>query len=59
MLDVPGVALSGAIRLGGSIGAITGHLRVRGRLSGELTLHGLMLIGHVGGARVHARLAAL
>jgi pimeloyl-ACP methyl ester carboxylesterase len=59
MLDVPGVALSGAIRLADSIGAITGHLRVRGRLSGELTLRGLRLSGRLGGARVHTRLAAL
>jgi pimeloyl-ACP methyl ester carboxylesterase len=59
MRDVPGVALSGAIRLAQSIGAITGHLRVRGRLSGELALHGRMLSGRLGGARVQARLAAL
>ena len=59
MLDVPGVALSGTIHLGESIGAITGHLRVRGRLAGELTLRGLTLSGRVGGARVRARLAAL
>lgn len=59
MLDVPGVALSGAIRPGERIGAIIGHLSVRGRLTGELTLHGLTLSGRVGGARVHARLAAL
>ena len=59
MLDVPGVALSGAIRLGGSIGAIAGHLSVRGRLSGELTLRGLLLSGRLGGARVHTSLAAL
>ncbi len=59
MLDVPGVALSGAIRLGDSIGTITGHLSVRGPLTGELTLRGLMLSGRVGGAQVHAQLAAL
>ncbi len=59
MLDVPGVALSGAIRLGDSIGAIAGHLSVRGRLSGELTLRGLLLSGRLGGARAHTRLAAL
>jgi pimeloyl-ACP methyl ester carboxylesterase len=59
MLDVPGVALSGTIRLGDSIGSINGHLSVRGRLAGELTLSGLTLSGRVGGARVHARLAAL
>jgi hypothetical protein len=59
MLDVPGVALSGAISLGDSIGAITGRLSVRGRLVGELTLRGLTLSGRLGGARVDARLAAL
>jgi pimeloyl-ACP methyl ester carboxylesterase len=62
MIDVPGVALSGTI-LGkldrtGSL-AITAHLTVRGRLAGELTLRGLTLSGRVGGALVHARLAAL
>jgi pimeloyl-ACP methyl ester carboxylesterase len=59
MLDVPGVALSGAIRPGDTVGSITGHLSVRGRLAGELTLHGLTLSGRVAGAQVHARLAAL
>jgi pimeloyl-ACP methyl ester carboxylesterase len=59
MLDVPGVALSGTIRPGDSIGAITGHLSVHGRLTGKLTLNGLTLIGRLGGTRVHARLAAL
>ncbi len=59
MLDVPGVAVSGTIRSAGSIGSITGHLSVRGRLAGELTLRGLELRGRVGGARVHTRLAAL
>jgi pimeloyl-ACP methyl ester carboxylesterase len=59
MLDVPGVALSGTIRLGDSIGSIKGHLTVGGRLAGELTLSGFTLRGRVGGARVHTRLAAL
>jgi pimeloyl-ACP methyl ester carboxylesterase len=62
MIDVPGVALSGAIRVKGDATgalAITAHLTVRGRLAGELTLHGLTLSGRVGGALVHARLAAL
>jgi hypothetical protein len=59
MLDVPGVALSGRIRLGDSIGSIKGHLTFGGRLDGELTLRGLTLSGRVGGARVHAQLAAL
>jgi pimeloyl-ACP methyl ester carboxylesterase len=56
MLDVPGVALSGTIRPGDSIGATTGHLSVRGRLAGELTLHGLELSGRLNGAQVHAQL---
>jgi pimeloyl-ACP methyl ester carboxylesterase len=59
MVDVPGVALGGTIRLGASIEAVTGHLSVHGRLAGEFTLHGLTLSGRVGGARVHTRLAAL
>jgi len=59
MLDVPGVALSGTIRGADSIAGITGHLSVRGRLAGELTLRGLTLSGRVGAARVQARLAAL
>jgi pimeloyl-ACP methyl ester carboxylesterase len=62
MVDVPGVALSGTIRVEaspmGSL-AITAHLTVRGRLAGELTLRGRALSGRVGGALVHARLAAL
>ena len=57
MLDVPGVALSGAIRPGERIGAITGHLSVRGRLAGELTLRGLTLSGRLNGAQVHAKLS--
>ncbi len=62
MLDVPGVALSGKLRVGGSalLGpVISGHLTVRGRLAGELALRGLTLSGRVGGARVRAHLAAL
>jgi pimeloyl-ACP methyl ester carboxylesterase len=62
MLDVPGVAVSGDIREGGDTTGpldLTGHLTVRGRLVGKLTLHGLTLSGRVGGARVQARLAAL
>jgi pimeloyl-ACP methyl ester carboxylesterase len=62
MVDVPGVALSGIIRAKASpTGAlrITAHLTVRGRLAGELTLHARTLSGRVGGALVHARLAAL
>ncbi|HXC23641.1 MAG TPA: alpha/beta fold hydrolase [Solirubrobacteraceae bacterium] len=59
MLDVPGVALSGVIRLGASIGTINGHLSVRGRLAGELSLRGLTLSGRLGRVLVHTRLAAL
>ena len=62
MVDVPGVALSGNIRVAGdATGALTiaAKLRVRGRLAGELTLRGLTLRGRVGGAPVHASLAAL
>jgi pimeloyl-ACP methyl ester carboxylesterase len=62
MIDVPGVALSGTIRVKGDATgalALTAHLTVRGRLAGELTLRGLNLSGRVGGAPVHAHLAAL
>jgi hypothetical protein len=62
MLDVPGVALSGSVRVGADITGslkISGHLTVRGRLPGTLALRGLTLSGRVGGARVRARLAAL
>ncbi len=62
MTDVPGVALSGTIRVASSTTdslVIAGHLTVRGRLTGELALNGRALSGRVGGARVHARLTAL
>jgi len=62
MIDVPGVALSGSIRVAaGTTGslAITAHLTVRGRLAGQLTLRGLTLNGRVGGTLVHTHLAAL
>ncbi len=63
MIDVPGVALSGPVRVrttGSSRTlAITARLRVSGRLTGELTLHGRTLSGRLGGAVVHARLGAL
>ena len=61
-IDVPGVALSGTIRVSGSptgLPAIAGELTVRGRLAGTLTLHGLALSGRVGGTPVHTRLPAL
>jgi pimeloyl-ACP methyl ester carboxylesterase len=62
VLDVAGVALSGTVHLGGdTMGSadISGHLTVRGRLQGKLTLRGLALSGRVGGARVRAHLEAL
>jgi pimeloyl-ACP methyl ester carboxylesterase len=62
MLDVPGVALSGSIRIAGDVTRqlqIIGRLTVRGRLAGGLTLRGFTLSGRLGGARVHARLLAL
>jgi pimeloyl-ACP methyl ester carboxylesterase len=61
MIDVPGVALSGRVRIAGGsrAPAITAKLRVSGRLAGELTLRGRTLSGRLGGAVVHARLRAL
>jgi hypothetical protein len=62
MVDVPGVALSGNIRIAGDTTSqlqITGHLTVRGRLRGKLTPRGLALRGRVGGAQVRAHLEAL
>ncbi len=61
MVDVPGVALSGRVRITGNSRAlsITAKLSVRGRLAGELTLRGNTLSGRLGGASVHAHLRAL
>ena len=61
MVDVRGVALSGEVRIAGAglEPQLGGRLRVRGRLSGVLRLHGPLLSGRVGGARVQARLAVL
>jgi hypothetical protein len=62
VIDVPGVAVSGTVRVSADLPShveVTGRLSVRGRLAGHLTLHGLALAGRVGGALVHARLAAL
>lgn len=62
MVDVPGVELSGTIHAERDTTGplvIAAHLTVRGRLAGELTLRGLTISGRVGGALVHARLAAL
>jgi pimeloyl-ACP methyl ester carboxylesterase len=61
MRDVFGVALSGDITVRASAKTpldITGHLVVRGRLAGELTLGRLELSGRLGGAHVRVRLAA-
>jgi pimeloyl-ACP methyl ester carboxylesterase len=61
MRDVPGVAVSGQIRVPANARSpleISGHLVVRGRLAGELTLHTLTLSGRLGAAHVRARLAA-
>ena len=62
MIDVPGVALSGSIHATATatgLPRISGHLTVRGRLAGTLVLHDFELSGRLGGAPVHARLAAL
>jgi len=62
MVDVPGVQLSGVVHLGETAAGmpkLTGHLIVRGRLTGKLMLHDRTLSGRVGGARVRAHLAAL
>jgi len=62
MVDVPGVALSGRVRIVGRISAlpeVSGQLTVRGRLDGKLKLHGLALSGRLGGVAVRVRLAAL
>ena len=60
MVDVPGVALSGTIRVQAhttGLLTITAHLTVRGRLRGTLALQGTTLSGRLNGARVHARLS--
>lgn len=59
MVDVSGVAVSGRLRVGETGLTLSGHLTVRGRLDGTLTLHGALLSGRLDGARVRARLAAL
>jgi hypothetical protein len=62
MRDVPGVALSGVVNVRANFAGslqTNGHLSVRGRLAGTLTLRWLALSGRVGGAPVRARLAAL
>lgn len=61
MVDVRGVALSGKLRASGTLldVKLTGHLTVRGRLDGTLTLHGRLLTGQLGGTRVRTRLAVL
>jgi hypothetical protein len=62
MIDVPGVTLSGTIHVGATpsgLPTLSGRLTVRGRLTGRLIVHDRELGGRVGGAPVHARLAAL
>jgi pimeloyl-ACP methyl ester carboxylesterase len=50
--DVPGVSVSGSIRLTSSIA----HLTISGVVSGALKLHGRMLSGRLNGAEVDVRL---
>lgn len=58
MVDVPGVAVSGSIALTeDDEDELAGHLTVRGRVSGSLTLRGHTLSGRLNGARVQARLS--
>jgi pimeloyl-ACP methyl ester carboxylesterase len=59
MVDVGGVALSGKLRVGSGLPALSGRLTVRGRLDGTLTLHGSQLSGRLGGARVRTRLPTM
>jgi len=60
-VDVPGVALSGSVHIGEHAGSLklSGRLTVSGRLAGSLELHGRTLTGMIGGAWVHAHIAAL
>jgi pimeloyl-ACP methyl ester carboxylesterase len=59
--DTAGVTLSGTIHTSGtSLAPIaSARLRVGGRISGELTLHGLSLTGNLAGVPVHVQLQAL
>ncbi len=59
--DTAGVMLSGTIHLSGTALApiVSAHLRIGGRISGELTLHGLTLAGSLAGTPVHAQLGTL
>ena len=59
MVDVSGVAVSGRLGVGETGLALSGHLTVRGRLDGTLTLHGSLLSARLDGARARTRLAAL
>jgi pimeloyl-ACP methyl ester carboxylesterase len=58
--DTAGVMLSGTIHLSGTALApmVSARLRIGGRISGELTLHGLTLAGSLAGTPVHAQLGA-
>jgi hypothetical protein len=53
-VDVPGVALSGSIKLQRHL---TGHITVQGYVQGTLTLRGKSLSGTLNGAEVQARLS--
>jgi pimeloyl-ACP methyl ester carboxylesterase len=59
--DTAGVVLDGTIHASGTATApvISARLRVGGRISGKLTLRGLVLAGRLAGMPVHARLGAL
>ncbi len=59
--DTAGVVLGGTIHLSGTAAAPidSARLRIGGRTSGELTLHGHLLAGSLAGTSVHVRLEAL
>lgn len=61
MTDVRGVTLSGNLHIQstGLEPEIRGHLTIRGRLDGTLTLHRRLLSGRLGDEPVHTRLAVL
>lgn len=59
--DTTGVTLSGTIHFSGTTLALNDNARlhVGGRISGQLTLHGLTLAGNLARTPVHTRLGAL